>query len=158
VWVAESSPDWHLGNRGSTYKWPYVQAKDGTVVDMRQVQPPEAGWHELHHAIELKEGWLSLTDAARREGVAFAFAPEVFDTVWLWLVYGGWRDLYAVGLEAWTGYPARLSEAVEMGRFACLAPGAALEAESKLIAFQGLSGVQTVRPDGEVVGLSAEES
>lgn len=158
VWVAESSPDWHLGARGSTYLWPYARTNTREVVDMRQVQPPEAGWHELHHAIELKEGWLALTDVARQEGVVFSFSSEVFDTVWLWLVYGGWRDLYAAGLEAWTGYPAKLSEAVEFGRFARLEPGETLEASSRFTCFQGLKGVRTVRSTGEVVGLDAEDT
>lgn len=158
VWVAESSPDEHLGKRGSAYTWPHVRAKDGTMVDMRQVQPPEAGWHELHHAIELDEGWLALTDTASGEGVAFAFDQDVFDTVWLWLVYGGWRHLYVAGLEAWTGYPADLSEAVECGRYVQLEPGASLEAETQLIAFEGLNGVKTVTASGEVVGLGSEDS
>ena len=73
-------------------------------------------------------------------------------------MYGGWRDLYAAGLEAWTGYPAKLSEAVEFGRFARLEPGETLEASSRFTCFQGLKGVRTVRSTGEVVGLDAEDT
>jgi len=154
VRVAESAPDWHLGQSGTTYTWPYARDRDGSRVDMRRVQPFESGWHELHHATELSEGWVALTDVTAREGVAMTFSRQVFDTVWLWLVYGGWRDLYAVALEAWTGYPAQLSEAVASGRTARLGPGETLEAETSLIAFQGLTGVQSVSSSGEVVGDS----
>ena len=157
VWVAESTPDWHLGERGTTYTWPYARQRDGTTVDMRRVQPVEAGWHELHHAIELREGWVALTDTATREGVAMTFSPQVFNTIWLWLIYGGWRDLYAAALEAWTGYPAQLSEAVAQGRFARLLPDETVETESQLIAFRGVTGVSTILPNGDVVGISEQE-
>jgi hypothetical protein len=153
MWVAESTPDWHLGERGTTYAWPYAHERDGTPVDMRWVPPMDVGWQEFHHAIELREGWVALTDTVAREGVAMTFPLQVFNTAWLWLVYGGWRDLYSAALEAWTGYPARLSDAVAQGRYARLQSGKVSEAETRLIAFQGPKGVQTVLPDGEVVGI-----
>ncbi len=118
----------------------------------RRLPPPTVGWHEFQHALEVEEGWLALTDVARREGVALTFLLPVFNTIWLWLVYGGWRDLYAAALEAWTGYPAKLSEAVASGRCAALDPGASLDATSSFIAYRGLTAVQTVRANGEVVG------
>jgi galactose mutarotase-like enzyme len=155
MWVAESTPDWHLGQRGTTYTWPEAHEQDGRVVDMRFVPPPEVGWQEFHHAIELHEGWAALTDTEACEGVALTFPLEVLNTVWLWLVYGGWRDLYSAALEAWTGYPAKLSDALSEGRCARLAPGQTLDAETRLIAYQGVSGVKTVQPDGTVIGIDS---
>jgi galactose mutarotase-like enzyme len=150
VWVAESNPDFHLGRRGSTYQWPYARQADGTIVDMRQVPPPQIGWHELHHAIELDEGWLALTDPDARLGVALSFSTEVFNTVWLWLVYGGWRDLYAAALEAWNGYPAKLTDALSMGRCTRLIPGEYIETTTGLIAYCGLESVKSVSLEGIV--------
>jgi galactose mutarotase-like enzyme len=150
VWVAESNPDFHLGERGTVYQWPFAHAKDGTTVDMRQVPPPEIGWHEFHHAIELHAGWLAVTDPTAREGVALSFSTDVFNTIWLWLVYGGWRDLYSAAVEAWNGYPAKLTDALSMGRCSRLAPGESIETETRLVAFSGLDAVNSVTPDGVV--------
>lgn len=152
VWVAESSPANHLGERGSTYQWPYVTAADGSILDMRVIPEPLVGWHELHHAIELDAGWLALTDPVAKVGIALTFSTQVFDTIWLWLVYGGWRDLYAAAFEAWNGYPAKLTDALQQGRCSHLAPGATLETETRLTVFTGLTSVDAITPEGKILG------
>jgi hypothetical protein len=153
VFVEESLPDNRLGGRGTTYRWPYATDKEGRQVDMRQVLPPEAQVCEFHYATELYEGWLALTDAAAREGVALVFPKDIFNVVWMWLVYGGWRDIYTAAVEAWTGYPAKLSAALSEGRYSQLAAGASLECETKLLVFDGVAGVSHISPEGDVTGL-----
>ena len=152
--VAESVPDWHLGDKGSSYEWPYVQGKDGVMYDMRQAQMPAAGWQELHTATPLLEGWAALTDQARKQGVALTFTTNPFNTLWVFTIYGGYRDLYACALEAWTAPSMSLAEAIAEGKAISLAPGASLEGETSLVAYEGLAAVQTVRAGGEVMGPS----
>ena len=116
VWVAESSPDNHLGDRGSIYQWPFASQTDGSTVGMRLIPDPEVGWHEMRHAIEFEAGWLAVIDLTSRLGVRLTFSKDVFNTLRLWLVYSGWRDLYSAALEPWNGYPAKLTDALVDGR------------------------------------------
>jgi hypothetical protein len=54
------------------------------------------------------------------------FPREVFPYTWLFMTFGGWRDLYTVILEPCTNMPEDLNEAPRQGRCASLAPGATL--------------------------------
>ena len=85
-----------------------------------RVAPDPPSW-ELAFVDGLPAGWLAVTDPASRSGFAMSFDPEVFPVAWLWGVYGGWRGLYAVALEAWTAHPARLDEVIAAGRARTLA-------------------------------------
>ena len=153
VIVEESLPNDRLGKRGAEYTWPFAQDSSGKPVDMRQVLPPEAGTCEFHYAVELDDGWLALTDTAQRVGVGLVFPKDIFSVVWMWLVYGGWRDIYTAAVEAWTGYPAKLTEAVNGGRHLQLAAGETLECEALLAAFDGVTGVAQINAAGEVRGI-----
>ena len=74
-----------------------------------------------------------------------SFDPAVFPVAWLWGVYGGWRGLYTVALEAWTAHPARLDEVIAAGRAPDPGrPGEAIETEVRFIAFDGVSSVDGV--------------
>lgn len=150
--VQESFPDDRLGCVGTSYRWPYAKDKEGRPVDMRRVAPASAGTMDFHYAVELREGWLAVTDTQRREGAALVFPNEVFGCVWLWLVYGGWRGVYTAAVEAWTGYPAKLSDAFASGRCSRLAAGESLECESLLLAFTGFSEIESISPEGKIAG------
>ena len=148
--VDPASPDYHP--RGAAYEWPYFVDPEGHEVDMRAVLPPEANLWRLHYA-HLREGWLALTDTAAKEGIGLIFPLDVFPYSWLWLVYGGWRGLYCAGIEAWTGYPPKLEDAVAQGRFCQLKGAESLEAQTKIVVYTGLVGVARIEPGGEVIGL-----
>jgi hypothetical protein len=150
--IEESLPDERLGCKGTIYKWPYARDKSGTSVDMRVVPPPTVRTCDFHYAIKLNDGWLALTNPKLREGFGIVFSKDVFKSVWLWLVYGGWRSLYCVAIEPWTGYPAKLDEAVEKGVYSTLAPGESLESNTKLILFRGVTAVKKIEKDGTVIG------
>jgi hypothetical protein len=85
----------------------------------RPADPPS--W-DLHFLTGLREGWLAVTDPDLRSGMALAFDPAIFNTVWLWGVYGGWRGIYTVAFEAWTSWPGRLDLAIDAGRHRTLPP------------------------------------
>ncbi len=152
VIIDESFPNNRLGPRGQSYRWPYAKTKSGETVDMRVVQPPERQTWDLHYATEFDEGWLAVTDASAKLGFGMAFPKEFFKSVWLWLVYGGWRGLYCAAVEAWTGYPAKLDEAVRAGVHSSLKAGESLQCETRLIGYTGYSKVDRIRTDGIVEG------
>jgi Domain of unknown function (DUF4432) len=137
---------------GTEFAWPDLQLPDGRTIDLstaRSADPPS--W-ELAFLTGLSGGWLAVTDPVTRTGFAMTFDPAVLPVVWLWGVYGGWRGIYAVALEAWTSYPARLDQAMAAGRHRTLEPGEAFETEVKFIAFADVGSVSHVDADGRVHG------
>ena len=150
VFVERSSPDDHLGKRGATYKWPYATDEEGHKVNMRQVLSEQAGTDNYHYVTKLTDGWLALTDTVTKEGFGMVFPKDVFKAIWYWACFGGWRGLYCVALEPWTGYPDKLSEAVENGVFAQLGPQQSLECDTKILIYTGVSEVKRISSSGEV--------
>ena len=55
------------------------------------------------------------------------FDAERLPFVWLFLTYGGWRDLYTAVLEPCSNMPKDLQEAVRLGQSARLEPGEEFE-------------------------------
>lgn len=150
--VQESSPDNRLGQAGTHYDWPFANDRWGEPIDMRTIPSAKVGTMDFHYATDLKDGWLALTDTKRKEGVALVFPKEIFPCAWLWLVYGGWRGIYTAAVEAWTGYPAKLSEAVASGKFSRLDAGAHLECETMLLAYTGFVAIDRIGSDGDITG------
>lgn len=89
--------------------------------------------------VDLSEGRLSVWNGKTNVGVAVHFPLEVFPVAHLWIVDGGWRGLRCIGLEPWTGYPARLDEAIRMGHTTTLASSENLSAEVAFRVWKGPS-------------------
>jgi len=136
---------------GTRFPWPNLPARDGAI-DLSVARPPDPPSWELAFVDELSAGWLSVTDPKTRSGFAMTFDPAVFPVVWLWGVYGGWRGIYTVALEAWTAHPPRLDEVIAAGRERVLDPGESLETEVRFVAHDGLVAVSEVTRDGDVRG------
>lgn len=152
MFVQESVPNDRLGSAGTRYHWPDAVDRNGNRIDMRIIPSAAAGTMDFHYAIELNQGWLAITDARQKEGTALIFTKEIFSCAWLWLVYGGWRGIYTAAIEAWTGYPAKLSEAVASGKYSRLEAGKTLECESMLLVHTGFQAIEHISADGKVTG------
>jgi hypothetical protein len=87
----------------------------------------DSGVTEWLYARELDAGWCAVTHPAAGVGLGLAFEPTVFETVWLWGVYGGWRGHYVLLTEPSTSPPGGIAQAVADGTEARLAPRATLE-------------------------------
>jgi hypothetical protein len=135
-----------LGKEGDVYQWPWLGERD-----LRQVLGPETDSYALHFVTELRAGWVAVTDPQAERGFGLVFDKSVFSTLWLWLVYGGWRSYQHLIVEPWTGYPSRLDEAVAAGRARVLDPGATLETEVSAILYSGVRTVSGLLADGSVV-------
>jgi hypothetical protein len=94
---------------------------------------------------------VAVTDPQAERGFGLVFDKSVFSTLWLWLVYGGWRSYQHLIVEPWTGYPSRLDEAVAAGRARVLDPGATLETEVSAILYSRVRTVSGLLADGSVV-------
>ena len=137
---------------GTRFAWPILPTGDGGSIDLSTARPPSPPSWELVYIEPLSAGWLAVTDPGSRSGFAMAFDPAVLPVAWSWGVYGGWRGIYGLALEAWTSYPARLDQAIAAGQHRTLAPGDSLETTVTFIAFEGITSVTGVTRDGHVEG------
>ena len=157
VEVRDSSPGNRLGDPGAVFTWPYATERaTGGRVDMRVVPGAEARTVDFLFATGYAQGWLAITDPDSQLGVGMVFPPDVFRTIWLYLVYGGWRGYYTAAVEAWTGHPEKLVDAIANGMGRTLQPGEALEAETMLVAYSGCQAVSKISPDGHVTPARKE--
>jgi galactose mutarotase-like enzyme len=134
-----------LGVKGDLYDWPHFGE-----LDVRRALPPETDAFALHYLMDLEAGWVAATDTDARRGFGLVFDHDLFSVIWLWLVYGGWRDYYQAIMEPWTGYPSPLAEAVAAGRARRLGPGETLETEVVAVVYGGVESVSRLEADGAV--------
>jgi hypothetical protein len=149
--IEDSAPDERLGPKGTRYTWPYAtEAATGQRVDVRIMPRPDSGSGEFQFATELRAGWLAVTDTESRVGAGLVFPKEIFKAAWLWTAAGNWRGYYVGALEAWTGYPQKLHDAVDHGSYSTLAGNGVLECETALVAYTGVKSVSYLGNDGTV--------
>lgn len=132
------------------YQWPMAADSKGKQHDMRIVLPSQSNVAEMHYCTELTDGWCALTDTKRRCGFGLHFSKEVFTTVWVLMLYGGWRGLYHVILEPCNSYPYNLREAMEKGRVGRLAAGETLETDVVAVAYSDKTSVSAISREGIV--------
>ncbi|MHB0855999.1 MAG: aldose epimerase family protein [Anaerolineae bacterium] len=136
---------------GTEFQWPYITSRDGRVVDLRRVDPPEAALAEQFYLTDVDEGWYAVTDTAAQVGFGMVFPRAVFPHVWLFRVCGGWRGLYTLILEVSSGYPYDLDIARRNGTCGRVLPGETVEAEVLAVAYSGVTSVERILPDGQVI-------
>jgi hypothetical protein len=115
--------------------WPVHEA-----VDLSAVLAPESGLTEWLYARRLLEGWCAVTHPAAGLGLGIAFDHRLFETVWLWGVYGGWRGHYVLLTEPSTSPPGGLARNVAEGTAARLEPGGVLETTVVATVFEHADG------------------
>jgi hypothetical protein len=145
---------------GQSSPWPKGILLDGSEVSMREVPPPSARYDDQAYITDMPDGWYAVTNTATGVGLAVRFPHELFRYLWYWQMFGGgdgypwWGQTYNVGLEPFTGWPNQgLDAAIENGSAVVVAAGASLEAEVRVTAFEGATGVSAVSADGGVTRL-----
>jgi galactose mutarotase-like enzyme len=106
--------------------WPLHAEAEGAHHDLSRVPGPETGLTEFFFARDLREGWCVVTHPSVGIGLELAFEREVFPTVWLFGVYGGWRGHNFLLTEPCTSTPGSLADSVANGSAATLGPGDSL--------------------------------
>jgi galactose mutarotase-like enzyme len=122
------------GFDGDEAEWP--------VESVASLAPEPRNTWTLLYVTDLAGGRVTVTDAVWGTGFGMTFSTDVFRCVWVWLVDGGWRGIRCVAVEPWTGYPARLDEALAIGHARTLAPGETLATEVSLFAFAAADAEQ----------------
>ena len=109
------------------YKWPYATNSEGREIDVSRVPPSTEQTCSLHYVTDLKDGVAKFNNPKRNLSVTIRFPKEIFDNVWLFLAYGGYRSLYTAVIEPSTSYPYDLGEAIREGHCSRLDPGQKLD-------------------------------
>ena len=118
------------GEGATESSWPLCEDGSGADQDLSHVPGPELGVTEWLFARDLRYGWCAVTHPSVGVGLEISFDPEVFSTVWLWGVFGGWRGHHFLLTEPCTSPPGSLADNVARGRAAVLEGGGVLETRS----------------------------
>lgn len=138
-----------------TFPWPHAPLGDRSL-DLRHVPDLSSKAVHFFYGTQMAAGWCGITDRANRLATALRFDPQVFRACWLFATHGGWRDLNVAVLEPATGYPFRLPSMIQAGQARCLAPGETLETTVLFSVQEGLSSIDGVTEDGQI--LPGDES
>jgi len=111
------------------YDWPNATTSDGLRVDVSRVPPPTSHTCTLHYVTQLSDGWVKLRNPRDHVTATIRFPKEVFNNIWLFLAYGGWRSLYTAVIEPSTSYPYDLAQAIKEGQCSRLDPNMELSCE-----------------------------
>lgn len=114
------------------HDWPIARDKDGEKVDLSILPPREEKHREFVYIKNLPEGWCGIRDGQTGSSLRLHFPREVFPYTWIFMTFGGWRDLYTVVLEPCTNMPKDLQTALESNQCATLLPQAALDCEVRV--------------------------
>jgi hypothetical protein len=133
------------GDGAGELAWPLHEDAVGIRHDLSLVPGPESGSTEFLFARDLREGRCAVTHPSAGVGLELAFDREVFSTVWLFGVYGGWRGHYFLLTEPCTSRPGSLADAVASGRATTLEASAVLETEVVATVLTGVDAFAETR-------------
>lgn len=132
-----------LGKVGQIYEWPFLPTLSGAR-DMRTLPGAEAKTFAGHYCTKSSSNWFALTDTKKQVGIAMIYPREIFQNLWLWQSYGGWKGLYHLAVEPWVGYPVNLEQAVREGHYLSLSAAQTLEYSVSVFVYTGLTRVDTI--------------
>jgi hypothetical protein len=107
---------------GVPFDWP-LAGKADSAIDMRVVPPLSSKAREFLYVKDLPQPWCGVEDVHTGASIRLAFNFRELPYAWLFLSYGGWRNLYTAVLEPCSNLPKDLPEAVRLGQSARLEPG-----------------------------------
>ena len=91
--------------------------------DLRVIPPPSSQAREFVYVRDLPASWCGVDDHTHNASLRMEYDGQVMPFVWLFLSYGGWRDVYTAVLEPCTNMPKDLESAARLGQSAVLQPG-----------------------------------
>ena len=108
---------------------------------MRQVPAPSSQQQEFVYVRNLPEPWCGVEDPGASAALRMDFDSSAFPYVWLFLTYGGWRDLYTAVLEPCTNMPKDLVGSGAGGPVGAAAAGTGVRYDGS-VTLSGASGAQ----------------
>ena len=90
---------------------------------MRVIPHRSSRAREFVYVRDLPQPWCGVEDERQGASIRMDFNASKLPFVWLFLSYGGWRNVYTAVLEPCSNLPKDLSEAVRLRQSARLEPG-----------------------------------
>jgi galactose mutarotase-like enzyme len=115
----------------SWYRWPRAKLRNGAEVDMRVVRPDEHTC-TCHYLTGFQRGEVRFVDGLNGVETEIRFPSKILNNVWLFLAYGGWRNIRSAVIEPSTSYPTDLAEAIRRGLCSHLDGGKKLSASVEI--------------------------
>ena len=123
------------------FDWPFA-GTGADLIDLRNIPDPSSRARDFVYVRDLPETWCGVEDYRAGASIRMEFERRRMPYVWLFLAYGGWRDLYTAVLEPCSNLPKDLSEAVRLGQSARLEPGKEFKTKVS-VTLSGLDELQT---------------
>jgi hypothetical protein len=101
-------------------EWLSWTNSEGTMIPPDEVPPSTDRLRETIDFKELPERRFGVRNQRTGATLEMQFSREVFPCVWLFLPYGGRRDIYTSVLEPCTNWPKNMNDALEYGQCAAL--------------------------------------
>ena len=137
--------------------WPYVPAKDGSLIDFTRIPSVEDRSLDMAYMTEMTEGWYAVTNEETGVGFGLRFPSDVFPYLWYWRNLGGgwgypWYGRgYNVGLEPCTSMSnAGLAGAIDNQTARHFGAGEAVSVTMKAVAYTGRGPVTRIDENGAV--------
>jgi len=109
-------------SEGGSFYWPFSGSEEKPV-DLSVIPCPSSKAREFVYVRDLPQPWCGVKDLREGASIRMTFDSGQLPYVWLFLTYGGWRNLYTAVLEPCSNLPKDLSDAVHLGQSARLEPG-----------------------------------
>ena len=130
--VYRSLPDNKYGEEGKLYNWPFAFNKYTEKLDDLSIISIKKENSEDLHYLKLDKGYFSIKNEKKDIGIKFNFGVSLFRYILFWRSLGWWRSHYCLGLENWSGYPIKLSEAIKKGVYTTLGSKDIIETKVKI--------------------------
>jgi hypothetical protein len=91
--------------------------------DLRVIAPAVSQAREFVYVRDLPASWCGVDDYEHHASLRMEYDGHTMPFVWLFLSYGGWRNVYTAVLEPCTNLPKDLGLATRLGQSAVLEPG-----------------------------------
>jgi len=141
--VLRVSEEWSDKIGEDNFLWPGFKNKNGNGSDFREIFSAGDNFKEFAYAVELEDGWCSLTDSKNKIGFGMTFPREIFNSIWLFITDGGWRGYRTAVLEPCTTYPKELDIAIKKGTCSVLSAGESIECETKAFIYEGIDKIES---------------
>jgi hypothetical protein len=105
------------------FAWPLAPV-DGGTLDLTAIPDADSRTREFLYVRDLPAPWCGVDDPEAGASLRLRVDAAALPFTWLFLSYGGWRDVHTAVLEPCTTMPKALEAAVAAGQAARLAPRA----------------------------------
>ena len=140
------------------WSWPFIQNKEGEIVDIGCMPPPNSGVSCLAYLKDFSEGWYAITNQELEFGVGFVWPKEIFPYAYFWIEANAspgfpfYGRAYTVAIEPFSSFPGQglINVTKKTGTQRVIEPNSQIELEMRVVIYENHKGVNHISSDGSV--------